>query len=171
MQNIQQKIKQNVHEKFEELKDRSVEKTRENFTRLPGYMMEQIFGLPQARDREPKDKNYTQLNDKVRETMGESFKEQDAPKLDQTRSEIEALRAQIDFVRKEEEEAKEYFRQQKEARDRTELEGEDNKHMLDIQRAQSMAGVPEPSTKAQRGSQARKKPMQTVENRVSFGKQ
>ena len=158
---IVQKIKQDTHERLEELKQRSVEQARENFTRLPGYLIEQVFGI----------KNFTPFDEDARKKMGESFDQQDVSKLDETRSELRALKTQMDLVRNDEAAAKEYFRKKEEERENEQKEDDERKRIEKEQKAQAQANVTGPSTHAPRGMRARKMPTQTVENKASFGKQ
>jgi len=171
MATITQKIVTATEEKFDELKDRSVEKARENFSRLPSFLMEQITGTSPSPESYTAPKNYTSFNEEIRAQLGLAFNQQDAPKLDETRSKLAAYQNQMNFVRKEEQEAREYMQRKAQERSQAEAEVDDQKRFLEAQQKQAMSSVGEPTTKASRGQEKRKKPDQTMENKASFGKQ
>ncbi len=171
MGNIQQKIADTATEKLEQLRERSVEKARENFSKLPEYLLEQAFGPKPKTEKKPEQHNYTSFNEEIRAQLGIAFSEQDKPKLDATRSELDALKAQMNFMRKEEQEARDYLKRKEDERKQAEAEEEEMKRIEAAQRAQAMAGGDEPVTKASRGQEKRKMPDKTMENKASFGKQ
>ncbi len=171
MGNVQQQIRDRSQEKLEQLRERSVEKMQENFTKLPSFLMEQVTGKTPTPEKQSQTKNYTTFNEEVRAQLGMAFNQQDAPKIDAARSELEALKTQMNFLRKEETEAREYLQAKDNERKQAEAEEDERKRIEAIQRAQAMAGSDEPVTKASRGQEKRKAPDKTMENKASFGKQ
>ncbi|MBP9815892.1 hypothetical protein KBD09_01460 [Candidatus Woesebacteria bacterium] len=171
MGNVQQQIRDRSQEKLEQLRERSVEKMQENFSKLPSFLMEQITGKAPTPEAQPKEKNYTTFNEEIRAQLGLAFAQQDAPKVDAARSELEALKAQMGYLRKEETEAREYMQAKENERKNAEAEEDERKRIEAMQRAQAMAGGDEPVTKASRGQEKRKMPDKTMENKASFGKQ
>ncbi|KXK09419.1 MAG: hypothetical protein UZ22_OP11002001102 [Microgenomates bacterium OLB23] len=172
MPSIQQKIRTATQERFEDFKDSTVEKARENFSRLPDYLLEQITGSQHSKEeKKPEQKNYTSFSEEIRAQLGIAFEAQDKPKLEQTRDELAALKRQMDYMRGEEEQARAYLKNKDEER-KQRLEAEDEQAAaLELKQQQAAASGAEPATKAKRGQEKRKMPDKTMENKASFGKQ
>ncbi len=172
MPNLQQKLRNAANERVEQFKERSVEKARENFSKLPSYLMEQAFGpQPKSEEKQPEYKNYTSFNEAIRGQLGIAFGEQDKPKLDKTRNELAELKRQMDIMRNDEAQARAYLDRKEQERKSAEAAEEEQKQINAAMQQQSAAAGAEPGTKAKRGQEKRKQPDKTMENKASFGKQ
>lgn len=172
---VVQKIKQDAHEKYEEWKQRSVERARDNFTQLPGYLLEQTFGIAPPKEQ-PKDKSFTSFDEKTREKMGESYKEQDQPELEEVRKKLSDSKtspmAGMQRVNKEVAEAQAYFKQKEQERKKMAEDEAAQKQYEAQQQEANQAANAEPTVKQARGGPPMKRKAQpTAENRASYGKQ
>lgn len=181
---IKNKIQQTSQESMERLKKKTVETTKETFTVLGQDVLKQLFDIDPKKNAQPKEGTYTPLGEDIRNKMGENFSQQEAPELERIRQEIaghnpedavkqQLKKTQLEHVRKEEKEAREYMRRKEEERLKEEQEEMERRRAEEQQKQQDSAHVDEPQGKQARGSlfAKKKKPKQTIENKPAQGKQ
>lgn len=154
--------------------DRRAETAVVNATRIPENLISAALGFdssaPTSKEGDllNQQKNFTNLNEPdVKKRLEEAMEPQD-----EKQKSIQDIRRQIDFLRKEENRARELIDEEEEKKKREEEEILAQKKQEEEERQQREAQQAEPSTKQQRGLLfgKKKKPNKTMENRAGSGK-
>lgn len=161
---------------FEKTAQKSVEKAVVNFTKIPERLLEAVLSSTTGHERtatppqpqspeKPTGQNFTSLeNPKIKEMIEANMSEEDSKNV-----KLADLRKQLQYLRKEEDQARSSIKED-EMKRKQEEEEEELQKAQELEQSKHVV-MDEPETKQKRGMLGKVRRKKTIENKASQGKQ